>query len=67
MPTVDVIDERVKEFLANNPQVVRAMEAWAKTSAQYEEAIGQSLLMPVAYSGTSAVAAPALQPPQTRR
>ncbi len=37
MPTVDVIDERVKEFLANNPQVVRAMEAWAKTSAQYEE------------------------------
>jgi hypothetical protein len=61
-PTVpndtDLREDRVKEFLRRNPQVVEAMDAWSKSTVQYEEAFRQFLIMPVAYSSTSTVSGP---------
>jgi hypothetical protein len=52
-------EDHIKEFLERNPQVAKAMDAWSKATVQYEEAFRQFLIMPIAYSSTSSVGAPA--------
>lgn len=52
------LDERLEEFFKQHPEVARAMEIWANSSAKYEEAMREFLYMPRVYSGGSTAAIP---------
>ena len=56
------LEEKLKEFLEQHPEVARAMEIWANSSAKYEEAMKGFLHMPRVYSGGSTATAPPLTP-----
>lgn len=55
---MNTLDEKLKEFFEQYPEVARAMEIWAKSSAKYEEAMREFLHMPRVYSGGSTSTAP---------
>lgn len=59
---MSTMDEKLKEFYEQHPEVARTMEIWANSSAKYEEAMKEFLHMPLVYSGGSTATAP---PPTT--
>lgn len=62
------LNEHVETFLKQRPDVKRAMERWATSSAKYEEAMQQFMQMPRIYSSAStATVPPPTQPSRGRR
>lgn len=59
---MSTLDDELKRFLEQHPEVAHAMELWAASSTKYEEAMRGFLSMPRIYSGGSTAAPP---PPTT--
>lgn len=59
---MSTLDEQLKKFLEQHPEVERAMEIWATSAAKYEQVMREFLRMPRVYSAGSTATPP---PPTT--
>jgi len=50
------LEEKLEEFYRQHPEVAQAMDAWARSSVPYEEAMRRLAVMPVVYSGGTTTA-----------